>query len=141
MRVFETIYGRGHPNISATHPTTLAVTRDSRVSRRGDCFVATSANKSLADFSLAFKSLASNPKAKITVEIKVEDLSERIMGVGDPRLIFSDPEELVIRKSRYACPRTLMLGADKAAADLPRGMVELMADYRVAVMLKATIEL
>ncbi|RLI33421.1 DUF371 domain-containing protein, partial [Candidatus Bathyarchaeota archaeon] len=34
------------------------------------------------------------------------------------------PSDLVVRKSSYICPRTLMIHADKAAADLPRKMVE-----------------
>ncbi len=43
---------------------------------------------------------------------------------GHPSLTFKDPSDMVVRKSSFVCDRTLAVGADKAAVDLGRELVD-----------------
>lgn len=43
------IKARGHPNIKATHRTTIEVTKDNYLTGRGDCILGIDADKSLKD--------------------------------------------------------------------------------------------
>lgn len=124
----EELLARGHPNIEAKHGKTMAITCHEKVSKRGDCFIGVGSSKSLADFSTDFKKLASNEKAVISMDLRIEGLNERIIvkGRGHSGLSYSHPEDIVVRKSGFACPKTVMVYADKTAGDLPRSFVKLL---------------
>ncbi len=111
----------GHPNITATHETTIEVTKDTHLTKRGDCIIGVSATKGLRDLK---NFLEENKKQEIVVTFVVGDLTERVKGYLDPRLTFRDGKDIVIRKSSYICDRTLMVHADKAAAELERPLVQ-----------------
>jgi uncharacterized protein len=119
----ETFWAQGHPNILANHPTTLMFTKDIHVSKNGDCIVAMTADKSIADLSLEFKEELRKPNAKVTVTIQADNLKEEIRAVGAPTLCLCHPTDIVIRKSNYICHRTLAILADKSAVDLSRELV------------------
>ncbi|MEA1993654.1 MAG: DUF371 domain-containing protein [Euryarchaeota archaeon] len=116
-----TLRARGHPNIRATHETTIEITKDPHLTEQGDCIVGVSADKGLRDLK-AF--LDKNKKKKIKVDFIVGGRTERVTGYLDPRLTFSDETDIVIRKSSYICDRTLMIHADKSAAEIDREIVE-----------------
>ena len=124
----EELLARGYSNIEAKHRKTLALTCHEKVSRRGDCFIGVKASKSLVDFSANFKKLASNKKANIRMEIRIEGLDEEIivLGKGHSSLSYSHSDDIVVRKSGFVCPKTVMVYADKAAGDLPRPFVKLL---------------
>jgi len=124
MRVVESIDAWGHPNITAKNRTTFEVTRDKNLSQRGNCIIAINASKGARDLKEKFKNIARSEDAKISVIIEVGTLREMITGRGDQNLTFNHPTDLVARKSTYICDRTLMLGADKAARDLPRDLIK-----------------
>ena len=128
----EVITARGHPNVTATHRTTLMVTRDAEVGREADCVVAVGADKGAAGLGEAIRS-AIAAGAAVEVVIEVGGLREIIRGRGHGGLSLSDSGDLVIRKSDYACGRTLMIGADRAAADLSREFVECLKDPETMV--------
>jgi hypothetical protein len=83
----ETLWAFGHPNILAIHPTTLMITKDTQVSKNGDCIVAVAANKSLADFSTEFKEKLKKPDTKLSITISAEDVKEIIYASGTQNLI------------------------------------------------------
>jgi uncharacterized protein len=116
--------GFGHEKVQATHPSTVEFTKDSYLSWNGDCILVVSADKGLADFSVAFKEALRNPHPKLTIKIEVDNLSEEIHAQGSPHLTLTHPQEMVVRKSDYASDRTLGIHADKAAKDLSRELVE-----------------
>jgi len=120
----EEVIASGHENIEATHPTTLEITKEKRLSRRGDCIIAVSADTSLVDLSDEFKENLRNPNAKLTLTIEADGITEQINAHGSPNLILTHPSEMVIRKSSHIDGRTLAVGADKAASDLSRALVE-----------------
>jgi hypothetical protein len=116
--------GYGHRNIQATHKTTLEFTKDTHLTKRGDCIVAVAANRALADLSAKFKETLRKTNAKLTITIEVDGITEQINAQGSPSLILTHPSDLVVRKSDYVCNRTLAVHADKAACDLSRELIE-----------------
>ncbi len=126
-KLIELITARGHPMIKATHPTTLMITKDREVGPRGDCIVAVAADKAVADLDRALKeSIRAGRPVKVT--FKVGDALAVVSGSGHPDLALNNKTDIVIRKSEYKCGRTLAIGADKAAADLPRDLVSRLRD-------------
>ncbi len=124
VRVIERLTARGHANISAKHKTTLEVTVDHEITPRGDCIVAVSSSKGAASLSSMFKKVAGSDGAIIRMIIECGGIMEEIVGFGSGNLTFTDPKDIVVRKSSYCCGRTVMIKANKAAADLDRRIVE-----------------
>jgi hypothetical protein len=116
--------GYGHRNIQATHKTTLEITKDKHLTKRGDCIVAVAADRALSDLSAEFKETLRKTNAKLTITIEVDGTTEQINAQGSPNLILAHPSDLVVRKSDYVCNRTLAIHADKAACDLSRELIE-----------------
>lgn len=119
MRFVERFRAWGHSNIRARHRTTLMVTRDPELTPRGDCIVAVGAEKGLADLNPGLREAARSREARITLTLEAGGYIFTVSGRGDPRLTLTHPSDMVARKSRYICPRTLMIEADKAACDIP----------------------
>ncbi|XRO75198.1 DUF371 domain-containing protein [Methanocaldococcus sp. 28A] len=117
------IKAKGHKNVSATHKTTLEITKENYLTPTGHCIIGIGADKSMADFSEEFKEKLRNAK-KIIVEIEVERIKEVIVGEGHKDLILNHPTDIVIRKSNYICPRTLMINANKSAKDINKEIVK-----------------
>lgn len=113
----------GHPNISATHKTTLEITNEDFVTKTGDCIVAISADKVMPRLDEGFKVHLREGK-KIRIELECNGFKELITAYGHPDLTFTDPHAMIIRKSDYVCGRTLCIRADKAAADMNHNLVE-----------------
>jgi hypothetical protein len=120
----EAIVGYGHKNIQATHKTTLEFTKDTHLSKKGDCIVAVAADKALTDLSAEFKENLRKPHAKLIVLIEAGGIIEQVNAYGSPQLILAHPMDMVVRKSDYVCNRTLAVHADKAAQDLSKALVE-----------------
>lgn len=127
-RAFELIEAFGHPNIRAAHRTTLAITRDEWLSTSGDCIIGVRANKSALDLSEAFKAIAKSPGSRIEMVLEARGIREVVHGFGDPELTFGDARDLVVRRSSFKCPRTIMIGSDKAAGDLSRRLIRALQD-------------
>jgi hypothetical protein len=135
----EIVTAYGHILVQATHRTTLEVTKDSYLTKKGDCIIAVKADKSLVDMSHDFKEAARTLNAKITVTIEVEEVKETITANGDVGLLFNHPTDMVVRKSSYVCSRTLAVKADKAANDLSRKLVEKLRNPDQKVRITFTV--
>lgn len=135
----ERIIAWGHENISAMHPTTLEITKEGHLTPRGDCIVAVNANKGLLELNEEFKSMIRNKKAKITCTIRCGNLKETIIGRGDEKLVLTHPTDMVIRKSEYICPRTLMIKANKAAVDLDRGLINRIKNRKSKIIIELEV--
>ena len=139
MEVTEIILGYGHENIQATHKTTFEITKEAQLSRRGDCIIAVSANKTMTDFSSEFKENLHKEKAKIMILIEAGDAAEVVNVFGSPRLILTHRTDMVVRKSNYICNRTLAIQADKAACDLSRKLAEKLRNPKQKVKITLTV--
>ena len=140
MDAKDTFEAWGHSNVRSTHKTTLMVTRDEELTARGDCIVAVRAEKGMKDLNPRLKDLIRNSETRVTFTMKSGGSSFNVVGWGHPRLSLNDPKDMVIRKSGYTCGRTLMIGADKAACDIPIAFVKLLQDVEQRVRLTIQAE-
>ncbi len=131
---------RGHENIVATHRTTFEITKETTLTKRGDCVIAVEATRAAVDLPLEFKQAARREGARITITIEANELEEVVKAKGSPQLTFTHPTDLVVRKSSYVCSRTLAIGADKAASDFSRKLVEKMKDPHQEITVTLTVE-
>jgi hypothetical protein len=140
MKITEIILARGHRNVQSTHKSTLEITQDDKLSKRGDCIIAVSANKALADLNPQFKENLRRENSKITMLIETGDITEKVNAYGNPRLILSHPTDMVVRRSNYVCSRTLAIKADKAACDLPKELVERLKNPEQKIRITLTVK-
>lgn len=131
---------RGHGNIVATHKTTFEITKEAALTRQGDCIIGVEASKAVADLPIEFKEAARKEGARITITIEAGELKEVVKARGSPQLTFTHPTDLVVRKSSYVCGRTLAIGADKAASDFSRKLVEKMKAPNQEITVTLTVE-
>jgi len=136
----EIITAYGHELVKATHGTTFEITKDKNLTSKGDCIIAVGADKSVVDLSGEFKNLARKRDAEIIITIESNGEKEIIKAHGDPRLTFTHPEDMVIRKSMYVCNRTLAVRADKAAKDLSRELIKKLQTSQRKVKITLTVK-
>ncbi len=64
--------------------------------------------------------------------IIVNDHVFKVKGKGHKDLILSDPNDIVIRKSNYVCPRTLAVNCDKASDSIPRKLIKILQNPKAS---------
>jgi uncharacterized protein len=139
-KITEVIFGFGHENVQATHHSTVEFTKDSHLSRNGDCILVVATDKGLTDFSAEFKDALKKPHSKLTIKIEAGGIAEEFHANGSAQLSLSHPQEMVIRKSDYASDRTLGVNADIAAKDLSRELVEKLKNPKQQAKITLTVQ-
>jgi hypothetical protein len=140
LKAVEELTAYGHRNIRGTHQTTLEVTKADQVTTKGDCIIAVRASKATGDLDHSLKDLLRKTGSKVTLSIEMDGLREETKGFGDPRLQLTSREEIVCRKSTFTCGRTLMVKANKAAADMDRRIIEALRSPRSKVCITISVE-
>ncbi len=127
----------GHPNIRATHKTTLEFTKDTNLTLEGDCIMGVKADfdcQKLREFIKACKGERMRMVIRVPFGKKVlEDTIE-----ARPNTLFNDAHELVVRKTDFRSGRTLGMHANKAAFDVNRMVIEVLRDpeQRIDIILQ-----
>jgi len=124
----EVVHARGHEHVAATHSSTLELTSDDTLTPAGDCILGIEADRVPADFDDAFVAACRDADATIELVLAVDGHESTITGGGHPALGFGSDRSLVCRTSDYVDDRTVMVGADGAAADVDREFVAALAD-------------
>jgi hypothetical protein len=124
----EVVHGEGHENVTADHASTLEFSSDDFLTPAGDCILAVEADRVPADFSAAFVDACRDADATVTATIEAGGYTERVVGRGDPDLSFENERSHVLRTSDYVDDRTVLVGADTAAADVDRDLVAALAN-------------
>ncbi|MEM4444730.1 MAG: DUF371 domain-containing protein [Thermofilum sp.] len=115
---------RGHPNIRATHKSTLEITRDQTLTLRGDCIIAVAATKAAADLHPQLKqAIRSGERVTLLFIAEEPGLVETVTGRGHSALTLEDSKSIVVRRSSYVDSRTIAVNADKAAWNIDRKLV------------------
>jgi len=140
LRITEVVNARGHQNVRSTHKSTFEITKETTLTKRGDCVIAVGAAKSAADLNPRFIEAAKKEKARITITIEVGEVKEVVKARGSPWLSFTHPTDLVVRKSGYVCSRTVAVKANKAASDLSRKLIEKMQNPLQETKITLTVE-
>ncbi|PSP90195.1 DUF371 domain-containing protein, partial [Halobacteriales archaeon QS_4_69_34] len=123
----QVVHARGHEHVSAVHASTLELTSDDSLTPAGDCILGIEADRTPADFVPGFVVACRDADATITATFEAGDHTATIRGRGHPELAFTNDRSLVCRTSEYVDDRTVMVGADAAAADLDRAFVAALA--------------
>jgi len=139
-RVEEVLEARGHAAIIAMHEMSFEITKETHLTRKGDCIVGVAATKGAANLSKEFKAVAENDASTITVILSAGGIEVKARGKGSSKLQFTHPTDLVARKSTYTCPRTLMISSNIAACEFPRRFVALTKDPECRIKVQLTAE-
>jgi hypothetical protein len=118
----------GHENVRATHASTWEVTTDDFLTPAGDCILAIEADSAPSDVPRAFVDACRDADATITARFEAAGHADVVTGTGHPDLEFTNERGFVGRTSDYVDDRTVMVNADKAAADLDRDLVAALAE-------------
>jgi hypothetical protein len=131
-------YCNGHPNIHATHKSTLEFTKENSLTSKGDCILGVNSSCGLIDIPSELKERIRNSSSKILVNLQVGEFTDIIEGYGDSRLDLSNEYSIIIRKSDFICSRTLMVKSDKAARDINNEIIESMrnSDSKMKITIK-----
>ncbi|MEM4725123.1 MAG: DUF371 domain-containing protein [Candidatus Hadarchaeum sp.] len=116
------IRARGHPMVTAKHRTTFMITKDETLGPRGDCVIGVRADRSAAELDPELKRLA-KLGGPVIIRLRAGGFYDEVRAWGHPLLTLSHPTDIVVRKSRFICGRTLAVVANKAAVDLSRELV------------------
>ena len=123
----------GHPNVLATHKSTLEITKDTELTKNGDCIVAVSADFSLAEVK---KIISSCKDGRIKLTLSAAGISETV--VANVNKDFSSEHEIVLRTGGFSSERTLGTRSDKAAWNLGKGLIEkLKQDNKIIATLSS----
>jgi len=122
MVILDTIFAFGHENLLCTHNTTIELTKDNHLTKKGDCILGIRASKACTDLNEKLKKLINQGK-KIKVTIKYEDIFDSFYGYGDPRLTLTSKNDMVFRKSKFICDRTILINCTKSSNELNRKLV------------------
>jgi hypothetical protein len=141
MRIEESFFARGHPNVRSSHKTTIMVTTEEFLTSRGDCIVALKSEKGLDGLCDEIKRAAQNTEAIITFSLRVEDCLFTVSGRGDKKITMMHPTDIVVRKSEFVCDRTLMVKADKAACDVSSTLIQLLKKAEQRILVTISVEL
>ena len=123
----EAVHAHGHEHVSATHASTFELTSDDYLTEAGDCILGIGADCTPAAFDSAFVAACQSHDARITATLEADGHTQRIEGRGHPEMTFDSDRSLVGRTSDYVDDRTVLVGADGAAADVDRDLVAALA--------------
>lgn len=114
---------KGHPNIRATHGSTLEVTAETDLTIRGDCIIGVQAAHSAQTLQVLLGSIIRKPECQIYTAFSAGGLTEEILGFGSSAITLGAKDSLVWRTSSYVDERTIAIKCDKAAKDLKRNLI------------------
>jgi hypothetical protein len=124
MEATEIIYCRGHPLVSASHPTTFEVTLEEMLSENGHCIIGVGANKGAAGLLKKFKEILCHDDALLMTTLTCEGLSVTVHSKGSALMTLNHPTDFVWRRSTFVCGRTIGIRSDHVAATLPPELVD-----------------
>jgi hypothetical protein len=123
MILLEEIDAHGHENVLCTHTTTLEITKENHLTKKGNCILGICASKACFDLNSDLKKkLQKNNKFRIS--IKVDDLIDSFYGNGSTDLKLLDKNDMVFRKSDFICDRTVLINCTKSSNEINRDLVK-----------------
>lgn len=140
MRVVEVIHAKGHENILSTNRTTFEITKETHLTKRGDCIIAVNADKAAPDLSQEFKTALRRKNAKLSIIIEVNGEKEAVKAFGSLQLPLTHSTDLVVRKSSFICNRTLAIQADKAAKDFRRTFMKKLQNPKQTAVITLIVD-
>ena len=123
MVILETIIAYGHENILCTHNTTIEITKEKSLTKKGNCILGINASKACFDLNDDLKNKI-NDGTKFKITLNVEKLQDSFYGFGNKELKLLDKNEMVFRKSDFICDRTILINCTKSSKEINRKLIE-----------------
>ena len=123
MTIVEEIYAWGHENILCSHRTTIEITKESKLTKKGDCVLAVSASKACFDLTPDLKNQIKNGY-RFKVKLKIDEIQDYFYGFGNKDLKLLDKNDMVFRKSDFICERTVLINCSKSSKELSRELID-----------------
>jgi hypothetical protein len=123
MTILEEFYAFGHESIIGTHKTTIEITKDKSLTKRGNCIIGISATKACFDLNSTLKKEI-NADKKIKVTLKVKNIQDSFYGFGSKELKLLNKHDLIFRTSNYICNRTVLINCTKSSKQISRKLIE-----------------
>ena len=138
MEAQEIIRCQGHPLVLGTHPTTFEVTRAGHLTKKGNCIIGISADKSCDRLSAEFKRVLTHDDAVLITRLSCDGKTVEVKSRGSSQFTLDHPTDMVWRRSSFVCGRTIGIMSDHAAATLPDGLLaNLVAGKEMIITLNA----
>ncbi len=142
MEAHATVVCRGHPRVRGTHPTTFEITTEGHLTTAGDCIIGVAAECGTAGLPQEFRRVLCHDRAVLLTRLSVGDLHIEVHSRGSAALTLAHPTDMVWRRSRFVCERTVGILSDRTAATLPRDLIShLRTGETLVVEMTATIPL
>ncbi len=139
MEATEIIRCRGHPLVSATHPTTFEITTEHKLTGSGHCIIGVGSDKGAAGLSAEFKRVLCRDDATLQTTLSCGRITVVVRSAGSTAMPLDHPTDLVWRKSSFVCGRTIGIHSDTVAISLPEELVHhLQAGEEMIVTMRAT---
>ena len=123
MTIIDTIEIMGHPFIQCIHNTTIELTKDNNLTKKGTCILGIKASKACYDLNPLLKKKIRNGE-KIDVIIKVDEIRDSFYGYGNKKLTLLSKKDIVFRKSDFICDRTILIYCTKSSNELSRNIIK-----------------
>ena len=136
----EEITFQGHKNVLSLHARTIEITKDSNLTKNGDCIIGVSADKSCNDLNTALKARLRTNGTIVKITIVVEPYEFELSGYGNNGLDITHEHDIVLRKSNYVDSRTLVVSCDKSALDIPRKMISSLTNSQIKGIMRIAVE-
>ena len=139
LTIIEIIHAWGHENILCTHDSTIEITKDKSLTKKGDCIIGVNASKACNDLILEIKNQIKSGK-KFKVILNVEDIKDYFYGYGNKRLRLLDKNDMVFRKSNFICDRTVLINCSKSSIELNRDLTRILRKPKTILLISLEID-
>ncbi len=138
--ILEEVIFKGHPNVQSLHARTIEITKDKDLTLNGDCIIGINANKACKDLDLGIKKRIKKKDSLIEICLIVEPYSFTIKGFGDDNLILTNEDDIVLRKSKFICDRTLSINCNFSSLEIPREIINSLKDPSKTGIMQIKVE-
>lgn len=132
------ITARGHEFVTLRHPTTIEITKDNDMTRRGDCIIAVGASESASELNVGLKAFL-RAGARLVVTVECAGVRDIIEATGSKEMMFRDRTSIVVRRSSYVDDRTVGILSSKAAKDINRDLARQLANANNPVFIRLDV--
>jgi len=134
MKAQEEIRCRGHPLVLGSHPTTFEVTCEPHLTENGNCIIGIAADKGCAGLSPTFKRVLAHDDAVLITRLACDGIEVVVRSNGSSQFTLDHPTDMVWRRSRFVCGRTIGILSDQVAATLHPELIRALTEGKEMVV-------
>ena len=139
LTIIESVHAWGHENILSTHRTTIEITKDKNLTKKGDCIIGVNASKGCIDLTKEFKTQIKNG-TKFKVILKAKDIQDYFYGYGNKNATLLDKNDMVFRKSNFICDRTVLINCSKSSVEINRDITRTLRNPKTILLISLEID-